>query len=172
MPIGEMQVRSLVPSDLDALVRRANNPKIAAQLRDRFPHPYTEEAGRAFLAMATERRPETVFAIATDEELIGVLGLDVQPDVHRLSAEMGYWLAEDYWGRGIATAAVSAVTNWGFDELGLVRVFAGVYETNPASVRVLEKAGYELEGRLRCSVLKHGRVLDQFLFARVRDPRA
>ena len=105
--------------------------------------------------------------IAPEEELIGVVGLTFQEDVYRRSAEIGYWLGEPFWGRGLATEAVIDATRMAFERFDLIRLFAQVFETNPASCRVLEKAGYVLEGRLRHSVVKKGRVLDQLLYARV-----
>ncbi|MGH7406412.1 MAG: GNAT family N-acetyltransferase [Candidatus Methylomirabilales bacterium] len=101
-------------------------------------------------------------------EAVGRIGLDLQTDVHRRSAEIGFWLAEPYWGRGIATEAVRAMTDFAFATFDLCRIFAGVFEWDPASVRVLEKAGYAYEGRLRKSVTKDGQTIDAFLYAVVR----
>ena len=101
-------------------------------------------------------------------EAAGSIGFVVQPDVHRLSAEIGYWLGEAYWGRGIATEALRAVTAFAFEAHGLVRLFAGVFAWNTASMRVLEKAGYVREGVLTQSAIKDGRVIDQVLYAITR----
>ncbi len=159
------EIRSYRHADLRSLIRHANNPRVAENLRDRFPHPYTERDGREWLAVAMQQEPETNFAIAVDGELVGTIGLHVGDDVYRQSAEIGYWLGEDYWGRGIATEAVSVLTDWAFANLGLLRIYALVFEANPASVKVLEKAGYSLEGRMRSAVVKRGRVMDQLLLA-------
>jgi RimJ/RimL family protein N-acetyltransferase len=165
---SEWMIREFAGSDRSALVKYANNPMIAAQLRDHFPSPYTESDADAWLAFVGEGASHFGFAIADDRELIGGIGLQVQDDVHRRSAEIGYWVAEPFWGRGIATWAVRAVTEWGFAELDVVRIYAAVFESNPASARVLEKCGYELEGRLLRSVCKKGVLMDSFVFAILR----
>jgi RimJ/RimL family protein N-acetyltransferase len=158
-------LRSYLASDVASLVRHADNPRVAENLRDRFPHPYTEDDAYEWLAVALKQDPETNFAIAVDGELVGTIGLEVGDDVYSHSAEIGYWLGEDYWGRGIATEAVRALTDWAFTSLGLLRVYALVFESNPASVRVLEKAGFALEGRMRSAVVKRGRVMDQMILS-------
>jgi len=118
----------------------------------------------------TAADPRTVFAIASPTEAIGSIGLMLGADVHRFTAELGYWLAEPFWGQGIMTRAVQAMVEFAFAELKLHRVRAEPYAANPASARVLEKAGFLLEGRLRASACKEGRVLDQLLYARVNPP--
>ena len=100
---------------------------------------------------------------------VGGIGILLQEDVHRRSAEIGYWLGEDYWGRGIVTEAVRRVTDWAFENFDLCRIFAHVFAWNPASMRVLEKAGYEYEGRLRQSVTKDGQTIDQVIYAIIRE---
>jgi len=167
--LGEWNIRSFTPSDAEALVRYANNRRISINLRDRFPCPYTRADADAFLAAAWAQQPESDFAIASRNELIGGIGFHPQADVHRLSAEVGYWLGEPFWGRGIATAALRALTEWVFATTALVRLYAHVFEWNPASARVLEKAGYTLEGRMRRSVIKDGQVIDQLIYAMVRE---
>jgi len=161
-------VRSYVAEDAAALVRHANNPAVARGLRDRFPSPYGRVDAEVFLRGIAGQVEESDFAIATPAEVIGGIGLQRQHDVHRLTAEIGYWLGESQWGRGIATRAVAAVSEWLFATTPLERLYACVFETNPASARVLEKAGYQLEGRLRRAVIKEGRILDQLLYARLR----
>lgn len=161
------EIRSFRADDVGALVRHADNPRVAEHLRDRFPHPYTKRDALEWLAVATRQDPETNFAIAVDDELVGTVGLQLGEDVYRHSAEIGYWLGEACWGRGIATEAVRVLTEWGFSRIGLLRIHALVFEANPASIRVLEKAGFELEGRMRNAVVKSGRVMDQLLFARL-----
>ena len=168
-PIGDVVVRDLRMEDAPSVAAYADNPRIAANLRDVFPSPYGLEDAEGFLGIVTQVHPRTVFAIAHDDRAIGVIGLTLGQDVHRLTAELGYWLAEPYWGRGIMPRAVRAVVEYGFSELGLVRVFAEPYVGNAASARVLEKAGFELEGRLRAHVIKDGRIRDMLLYAKVRD---
>jgi RimJ/RimL family protein N-acetyltransferase len=154
--------------DLDSLVRHANNPNIAARLRDRFPHPYTSEIGIAWLRHATAERPVVAFAIVVDGAAIGGIGFILGEDVERCSAEIGYWLGEEYWGRGIATDALRAITNHAFDAHSLTRVFAVPFADNVASCRVLEKVGFVREGTLRRSAIKSGIVRDQQMYAVVR----
>lgn len=161
------ELRRWRPADLPSLVRSANNRAVWIHLRDRFPFPYTEGDGRDWIRHASREDPLHSFAIVVDGEAVGGIGLEPQPDVHRRSMEIGYWLGEPYWGQGIMTEAVRAVTDYATRSFGVCRVFAAVFDPNAASARVLEKAGYMLEGRLRRSVLKDGRLLDQLMYAYV-----
>jgi ribosomal-protein-alanine N-acetyltransferase len=113
--------------------------------------------------------PETHFAIVVQDQAVGGVGFAIQEDVFRRSAEIGYWLGEEFWGRGIATEAVRAVTEHAFAHHDLCRIYAGVFEWNPVSMRVLEKAGYAYEGRMRRSVTKAGSIIDQMVYAIVRE---
>ncbi len=167
--LGQWEVRSWEYGDVGSVVKYANNPKIAENLRDSFPHPYTVDDARAWLQFAILQRPETHFAIASAEEAIGGIGFYIQSDIYRRTAEIGYWLGEPFWGKGIATEAVRALTAYAFENSDLVRMYAGVFEGNAASCRVLEKAGYSLESRARKSVLKAGRILDQLMFVKLRE---
>jgi RimJ/RimL family protein N-acetyltransferase len=169
LDLGSCTLRSWRSGDEDSLVRHADDRDVWINLRDRFPHPYTRDDARAWLRLVAESTPETNFVVAVADEAVGGIGLTLQDDVSRRSAEIGYWLGRAYWGRGIATAAVRALTDWAFAHFDLCRLYAGVFEWNPASARVLEKAGYVLEGRLRRSVTKDGRTIDQLLYALVRD---
>ncbi len=169
LDLGSCTLRSWRSDDEDSLVRHADDRDVWINLRDRFPHPYTRDDARAWLRLVAESTPETSFAVAVAGEAVGGIGITLQDDVSRRSAEIGYWLSRAYWGRGIATAAVRALTDWAFAHFDLCRLYAGVFEWNPASARVLEKAGYVLEGRLRRSVTKDGRTIDQLLYALVRD---
>ncbi|HEX8558656.1 MAG TPA: GNAT family protein, partial [Pyrinomonadaceae bacterium] len=132
-----------------------------------FPHPYTPAAARAWLGFVAQKTPETDFALAVGGEAAGGIGITLREDVARRSAEIGYWMGRAHWGRGLATAAVRALTDWAFAHFDLCRLDASVFDWNPASARVLEKAGYVLEGRLRKSATKDGRTIDQLLYARV-----
>ena len=167
--IGEWQIRSWQPDDEAALVRYANNRKVWLNLRDAFPFPYTVQDARTWIQLATEESPETNFAIASNQEAIGAIGLRLGEDVFVRSAEVGYWLGEPYWGMGIATKAVKAITEYAFANFGLVRIQANVFEWNPASARVLEKAGYVCEGRLRKGVTKDGKTIDHYIYAILRE---
>jgi len=164
-------IRSWRPEDADSLVREADNRNIWLTVRDRFPYPYTRAHAEAWIARAISDVPETHFAIDLGARAVGGIGLELQEDVSRYSAELGYWLGETHWGRGIMTAAVSRFTEYAFRAFDLCRIYALVFETNPASRRVLDRAGYALEGRLRRAVYKDGRILDQFLYAVSHEAR-
>lgn len=163
------RIRPWEASDIDALAKYANNRNIWLNLRDGFPYPYTRENAQTFLESVSRQNPVTFYAIATQEVAIGGIGITLNKDVHRLTAEMGYWLGEPYWGKGIMTETVTKLTDYVFEHFGLVRVYAEPYAYNESSCRVLEKAGYVLEGRLKSSVIKDGQITDQFLYARVKD---
>ena len=151
--------------DVEALVRHADNRKVWLNLRDAFPHPYRREDAVGFIARAEAQHPPTTFAIELDGEAAGSVGLRLHEDVERTSAELGYWLAEAHWGRGITTAAVRAMTRYAFETFLLTRVYAVPFAGNASSARVLEKAGYRLEGTMRRSAIKDGRIVDQLLYA-------
>jgi [ribosomal protein S5]-alanine N-acetyltransferase len=159
------EVRSWQNSDVDSLVRYANNRKIWLNLRDAFPHPYTKQDGREWVRTVRHQMPETSFAIVVDQEAVGGIGYVLHRDVERVSAEIGYWLGEPFWGRGITAEALRAVTQYAIDAHGLTRIYAVPFAWNAASCRVLEKAGYVLEGRLRKSAIKDGRLTDQMQYA-------
>lgn len=162
-------IRPWRPGDEGALVAHANNYNVWRNMRDRFPHPYTAEDAREWIRRAGEESPRTNFAIVVDGEAAGGIGLILNLDIHRCSAEIGYWLGEAFWGRGVVTEAVRAMTQWAFDNFNLSRIYAGVLEWNPASMRVLEKADYQFEGRLRKAVVKQNQVMDEFIYSIVRD---
>ena len=161
-------VRSFRESDAAELARHADNRKVWLQLRDRFPHPYSIDDARRFIAFASGANPETAFAVTVDDLPIGSVGVVLGEDVERCSAEVGYWLGESYWGRGIATRVLVGFTRYAFSVYELERLFAVPFAANTASCRVLEKAGYRLEGRMRRSAVKDGVVQDQALYAIVR----
>ncbi len=159
------RVRPFRASDVPAIVRHANNRKVWLNLRDRFPHPYTKSDAQNFLRMVSHMEPVTFLAIDVDGEAVGSIGYVIQQDVERVSAEIGYWLGESFWGRGIATEAVIAVTGYATKQHGLTRLFALPFASNAASCRVLEKAGYVLEAKLRRSAIKDGVIQDQCQYA-------
>lgn len=167
---GPLTLRPWRFSDADALVRHANNRKIWLNLRDRFPHPYTEANARAWLALrAADKGDLHNFAIEFQGEAIGGIGFELFSDVYRMTAEVGYWMGESMWGRGFATLALKAVTDYAFATFELRRLQAMVFQWNPASAHVLEKAGYALEGRLRNYIFKDNRVCDALIYAKLRD---
>lgn len=156
--------------DEEALVRHADNPRVSRFLRDRFPSPYTRADADSWIAHIERRSgPVTAFAIVATDEPIGGVGIEPLQDVYAIGAELGYWLSEEHWGKGFATEAVQALVPYAFEVTGLRRLQACVYDTNVASARVLEKAGFALEGRLRQAVRKRGVVHDVLLYARLAD---
>jgi [ribosomal protein S5]-alanine N-acetyltransferase len=169
LDLGEQAIRNYREEDLQQLIRQADDHAVWQNLTDMFPHPYTADKGRDWIKHATSQEPRTNFAIVDNvDHVIGGIGLELERDIYRVSAEIGYWLGREWWGQGIATRAVRAMTDWAFNTFTLERIQAGIFETNPASGRVLEKAGYLLEGRLRRKVIKEGRVRDLLMYARLR----
>jgi len=155
--------------DVARMAALANNRKVWNNLLDVFPHPYVADDARAFCDLLADLPgPPTHFAVAVDDAFAGMAGFDILPDVHRTGANIGYWLGEPYWGRGIATAAVRALAAYAFATFPLERLQAEVFGWNPASARVLEKSGFTLEGRARRSILKAGQITDGLLYARLR----
>jgi len=162
-------VRPWRAGDAESLVKYANNPNIAQHLRDRFPHPYTLRDAKAFIHSSASARPQVSFAIIVDGGAAGGIGFSSGSDVERFSAEIGYWLGEPFWGRGIVTEAVQLVSAYAFDTCGLLRLFALPFADNRRSIRVLEKAGYTREAILRSSAVKDRTVRDQALYALVNS---
>ncbi|RLT27855.1 MAG: N-acetyltransferase [Chloroflexi bacterium] len=162
-------LRPIRPGDEDSIARYADNVQVWRNVLDRFPHPYTLEAARSWVAHCQTHEPQTHnFGIEVDGAIVGMIGLESGADVHRRSMEIGYWLGEPFWGRGIATEAARAVTEYAFATFDINRVQAWVFGWNPASARVLEKAGYVLEGRHVGAVTKAGETTDELAYAIVR----
>lgn len=158
-------LRLFTINDLDSLVKYANNPKIANNLTDKFPYPYTKENGKMFIEFATKNTPTNIFAIDINGEICGGIGIHPQEDVHRKNAELGYWLAEPFWGNGIITKAIIQMVDYGFKNFEITRIFARPYGTNEASQRVLEKAGFVLEGKFEKTLFKNGEFKDELIYA-------
>jgi RimJ/RimL family protein N-acetyltransferase len=156
-------------ADIPSLVRHADDPAVARFLRDRFPQPYTADDGRRWIAINRTIVPATAFAIVVEGAACGGVGITPGSDVERAGAEIGYWLGQAYWGRGIATEALALMSDYAFATFPVLRLWAVVFEGNPASERVLEKAGYACEGVLRQAAIKDGRVFDLTMFALLRD---
>ena len=166
--IGEWLIREWQGDDAPALARYLGNESVSMNLAARHPRPYTEEHAKAWISLCAMEADPVDFAIASDEEAVGGLSLSLQRGVRSKAAEIGYWVGEPYWGRGIATLAVRSFVEYAFERFGLMRVAANVFADNPRSVRVLEKSGFVYEGRLRKSVVKDGRVQDELVYALVR----
>jgi RimJ/RimL family protein N-acetyltransferase len=162
---AQCRLRPWAAADLASLVRHANNRNISRQLRDVFPYPYSEDDGRAFLAMTARVSPPTALAIEVDGHAVGGAGVTPRSGNERRSAEIGYWLGEAYWGHGIGPEALTLMTRYAIAAFDLVRLEALAITSNTRSCRTLEKAGYVLEGRTRKSFLKDGELHDQFCYA-------
>jgi RimJ/RimL family protein N-acetyltransferase len=160
-------LRSYRDEDAMALAQLADDREVSQYLRDRFPHPYTFEDAQEWIARAraeTESPPLTFAVSGAAAVMLGGIGLDRQSDVYRHSAELGYWLGRPHWGRGVATAAVDAICRYGFERVGLRRIYACVFSPNTASSRVLEKARFRLEGAHRKAVWKDGELYDELIY--------
>ena len=165
----DIRLRKWTEADLDSLVKYANNQNVAKWLTNGFPHPYTFEDGKAYLSMIANDNPTKVFAIEINGEAVGSIGIFPQTDIHEKSAEMGYWLAEEYWGKGIMTKAIQETVNYGFQTFDIVRIFARPFSTNRNSQRVLEKAGFTFEARLKKALFKNGEFMDEIIYARLNN---
>ncbi len=152
--------------DAESLTKHANNRKVWLGLRDVFPHPYTIQDARKFLERAISEQPTAVFCVSVDTRAVGGIGIRLGNDVHRCTAELGYWLGEEFWGRGIMSEAVGIFKDFCFTNFPVRRIYAEPFANNPASARVLEKAGFVFEGCLKNNVIKDGKLLDSLLYAK------
>ena len=156
-------------NDALSLIKHANNPKIAANLRDGFPHPYTLPDARKWLKRLGENRDDIILAIVVDGEAAGGIGLHGMKDVYRYNGEIGYWLSEQHWGKGIMSGAVGLMVEYAFVQTHWLRLFACIYENNLSSMRVLEKNGFQRESIHRRAVMKEGKLQDEHLFALLKE---
>lgn len=156
-------------SDKPSLIKHANNRKIAMYLRNGFTHPYTQETADFFLNLVKENPDQPLFAIIVNGEAIGGVGLHPQKDVYCKNAEIGYWISEDYWGKGIMTKAVAEILDYGWKHLEIDRVVAIIFGTNKGSARVAEKCGFTLEATLSKTIYKFGLYEDELIYA-IRRP--
>lgn len=161
----DFHLRPWIESDLESLVNYANNKKIADNLTDKFPYPYTLEHGKAFIKYAIEHNPTMVFAIDINGNACGGIGVHPQSDISRKNAELGYWLAEPFWGNGIVTEAVKQIINYGFKTFDINRIFARPFDTNIASKRILEKVGFIFEARFEKTIIKNNVLHDELFYA-------
>jgi [ribosomal protein S5]-alanine N-acetyltransferase len=164
---GSFILRPLAETDKEALVKYGNNRSIWKNMRNIFPHPYTMEDADQMIERV--RQSTTVFCIEYNFECVGVIGCFPQTDVYSKSAELGYWLAEPFWSKGIMRLAVQKICEYVFNDFGIVRIYASVYEWNPASMKVLEHAGFKFEGISRKSVFKDGQLLDEYRYALLKS---
>ena len=151
-------------TDIASLVKYINNEKIWNNVRDGLPYPYTMLDADKYIRMVQAQPYVQNFAIEVAGEAVGGVGIVPLTDVERFSAEVGYWLGEDYWGRGITSEAVALLVDYVFRKTEIIRLFASVYEYNPASMKVLEKVGFTRQAILRDAAIKNGRVIDMYYY--------
>ena len=161
------KIRKWTLSDAPDLAAALSNRKIQDNLRDGLPYPYTEQDGADFIsAMLSADENETfAFAVTADGKVIGSIGVFRQGNIHRQTAELGYYIAEEYWGRGIMTEAVKQICKYVFNKSNIIRIYAEPFAYNTASCRVLEKAGFQYEGTLRSNAVKNGKVIDMKMYS-------
>lgn len=164
-----IQLRPLTISDAPRLAELANNPKISINLRDAFPSPYTLDNAMIFIDMCSAFKPTQVFAIDYNGEYVGNIGLHPGSDVYRKSAEIGYFLGEPYWNKGIMTEAVKKIVEYGFANLDIVRIHTGIFEYNTASQRVLEKCGFKKEAVFEKAVLKNNQLWNEVRYVLLKS---
>jgi len=156
-------------SDAASLAENANNINIWNNVRDHFPYPYFEEDGEQFIRMVLEKpKPITDFAIVIDGKAVGCISIALRKDVERISAEMGYWLGENYWNRGIMTQVVRQMLNYAFAYFPLRKVYARVFDFNVASQKVLQKAGFKREAILRQAAIKNNKIVDLYYYSFIK----
>lgn len=165
---GKISLRRLEMKDKEKLAFLANNKKVFDNLRDYFPHPYTEKNAEDFIQMTGQENPAMTFAIEYEGQICGVAGLVAQPDVYRKTAEIGYWIGELFWNKGIATIAVKLLTDYAFKQLDFIRIHTGIFEYNTASMKVLERNGYEKDGVFKRSIIKNGVICDEHRYSKLR----
>ncbi len=162
-------LRPLVVGDVRELATEANDPRIAVNLRDGFPAPYSLRDARRFIASVRDGDPLATLAITRDGAVIGVIGLTPGLDVYRLNGEIGYWLGVTHWGQGLATEAVGGFVDEVWANTPMERLHADVFSGNPASERVLQKCGFTLESVQRRAVVKQGEIRDLAVWVKLRD---
>ncbi len=161
-------LRPFREGDEVSLIQHANDRRVSRTLRDRFPYPYTDCDADAWIGVASREKPFQNLAITVDDQVVGGIGVIPGEDVYRRGGEIGYWLGHACWGRGILSEALPPFADYAASTYALVRLWAGVYEGNLASARVLEKAGFVREATMRSAIFKDGVLLDYWLYARVR----
>jgi len=161
-------LREFTKDDKYRMVELADNPKISINLRDGFPNPYTISDAESFLEKYATQESSQIFAIEYKGDYVGNIGLHKGTDVYRKSAELGYFLGEPYWNLGIMTKAVNLICDFGFQNMDIVRIYAGIFEFNPASMRVLEKCGFKKEAIHEKAIFKNGNMYDEIRYAKIK----
>jgi [ribosomal protein S5]-alanine N-acetyltransferase len=167
----QFTLRPILSSDLESFAAYANNFNIAKNLTNAFPHPYTLEKAKAFLEIMEKQSPRNVLGIDIDGAICGAIGIHFQTDVYEKNAEMGYWLAEPFWGKGIMSKAIPQMVEYAFANFSIERIYARPFGHNIASQMALKKAGFTLEAVLKDTFYKNGETLDEWIFAIRRDQK-
>jgi [ribosomal protein S5]-alanine N-acetyltransferase len=168
---GDVLLRFLTPDDAPELALYANNINIFRNLRDGFPHPYTYADAEAFIRVAARKEIPGELAIVWKGDYAGNIGVSPGSDVYRMSAEIGYFVGESFWNKGICTRAVNLMTEWIFKNTDIVRLYAGVFDYNVASQKVLEKCGYKREAVLEMAIFKNGKFCNEIRYARINHDK-
>ena len=165
------RIRKWELSDAKDLAAALSNKKVQDNLRDGLPYPYTEQDGKEFIsAMLSADENETfAFAITVNNMVIGSIGIFRQGNIHRQTAELGYYIAEEYWGKGIMTEAVKQICEYVFANSDIIRIYAEPFAYNIASCRALEKAGFQYEGTLRSNAVKNSKVIDMKMYSLLKE---
>ncbi|MEA3444338.1 MAG: GNAT family protein [Bacteroidota bacterium] len=166
---GDVSIRRFRNDDIQRIAQLANNEMISQNLRDAFPHPYSEKDAEEFIKRCLAIEPNFAYAVCYKGEYVGNIGIMQEKDVYRKSVEIGYFIGEPYWNLGIATKAVNLICDYTFANFDIARIHTGIFEYNKASCRVLEKSGFQKEGVFRKSVFKMGRLWDEIRYARVKE---
>lgn len=159
-----VDIKKLSLDNAEILSSLANNKKIWDNLRDYIPYPYTVEDANDFIKAQIEVDPTITFGIHFNDDFCGIIGINKMKDVYSHSAEIGYWIGEPYWGKGITTKAVKLMVDYCFETLSLIRLYTGVFDFNKASMIVLEKNGFQHEGSLKLAVKKNGKLVDEIRY--------
>lgn len=165
----DLVLKHLEYHQVDDLARIANNKKIWLNVRNQFPYPYTLEHAKDFIKKYSEKKNHLSWAINYKNQLAGMIGLHRQADVYAHSLEIGYWIGEEFWGKGIASTSVKLACDYAFENTDINRIWAGLYDYNLGSKRVLEKCGFEYEGCLKKAVFKDGKFVDELRYALVKS---
>lgn len=162
-------LRDFTIADIDSIAENANNIKVSENLRDRFPFPYSRNDAEEFITVIAAADQSKIFAIDVNGVAVGAIGLITQTDIYKKTIELGYWIGEKYWNKGILSSAVKEVVDYTFNNYDVNKIFAKVFSKNKASAKVLEKNGFVLEARLKNQIYKSDVYLDELVYSKFRD---
>lgn len=167
----DCKIRGWEIEDAPELAKALNNKNIQNNLRDGLPYPYTENDARDFIKAMLDADKHTTFAfsITFNNSVVGSIGVFRKDNIHSRTAEMGYYIAEACWGKGLGTSAVKQVCDYIFENTDIIRIFAEPFADNVASCRILEKSGFECEGTLRSNAVKNGKIMDMKMYSLVKS---